>query len=149
MAARRADLAALRRIEAWHPLPKGATPPRPRRWLNADRTWVRRFLQLTLNGHLLPGFRFYGNHVVLRPGQRGQLHPCWGAAKITYWDAQAGQFFTVTHSKTRFLRQLWQLMRSSVRFLTGYDRLRRRWQLGYARLTRPEWWHKRLGLARG
>lgn len=149
MTARRADLTRLRQSEAWHPIPQGVTPPKTRRWLNPDRRWVRIGLQITLNGHLLPGFRFYGNHVVLHPGQRGQLHPCWGAARVTYWDAQAGQFFTMRHSKTRFARQFLRLMGHSLRLLTGYGGLKRRWQMGYARLTRPEWWHKRLGVARG
>ncbi len=146
MSSRRADLADLRKTEAWRAIPDGRRPPKPRRWLNPDRKWVRVCLQLTLNGHLLPFFRMYGNHVVLDPCMRGQLHPCWGAARITYWDEDAGRFFTVVHSKTKLARQVGVLVWRSLRFWGGYHQLKTRWQLGYARLTRPEWWMKRLGV---
>lgn len=148
MATRRADLAGLRHVEAWRPIPQGASPPRPRRWINPDNRHMRRLMQITLNGHLLPFFRLYGNHIVLEPGQRGQLHPCWGAARVTYWDARAGQFFIVTHSKRRFGRAVLGLLANSWSFWHGYARLKHSWQIGYGRLTTPEWWQRRLGLTR-
>ena len=146
MALRRADLAALRQTEAWRDIPPGATPPPERRWFNPDIRAVRLCLQLTLNGHLLPFFRHYGNRVVLEPGQRGQLQKCWGAAQITYWDADAGQSFTVTHSKRRFWGAVAGLLDLSWQFWRDYPALKDGWRAGYGRLTTAAWWHDRLGL---
>lgn len=146
MSVRRADLAALRRDEAWKPIPDGAMPPKERRWINPDIWPMRWLIQLTLNGHLVPGFHLFGNRMVLTPGQRGQLHPCWGAAEITYWDSEAGRYFTVRHSKARFFGAVLGLLRNSVRFLRGYKALLADWRRGYGRLTTQSWWQATLGL---
>ena len=146
MSERRADLNQLGRDEVWKPIPPGAAQPKTRQWFNPDRVLVRWFLQFTLNAHMLPFFAAYGNRVVLKPGQRGQLHLCWGAAQITYWDDETGQFFTVTHSKRRLLRATIVLLRQSWRFCWNYRRLKADWHSGYSRLTTSDWWHKRLRL---
>lgn len=146
MSVRRADLTALRRDEAWKPII--SAPPPERQWINPNWFLPRLVMKLSLNGHLLPLFRLYGNHIVLEPGQRGRIRLTWGAARVTYWDPEAGQYFTVTHSKRRFWRSFGALLVNSWRLWRGYDALLADWQQGYDQLTTPAWWKSRLGLSR-
>lgn len=144
MAQRRSDIGALRRDEAW----KDITTPRPVQsgWINPHNFTHRLLMKLSLNGHMIPFFRQIGNHLVLDSGQRGQIRPIWGAARITYWDEAAGKWFTVTHSKRRFARAIWGLLRHSWTLLRRYPALKREWRAGYDTLTTQDWWEQRLGL---
>jgi galactofuranosylgalactofuranosylrhamnosyl-N-acetylglucosaminyl-diphospho-decaprenol beta-1,5/1,6-galactofuranosyltransferase len=144
MAQRRSDISALRRDEAW----KDITNPRPveRHWISPNNFALRLLMKLSINGHLIPFFHQIGNHVVLEPGQRGQIRKTWGAASITYWDASAGKWFTVTHSKRRFIRALGGLLRHSWTLLRRYPALKQEWHTGYDDLTTQDWWEQRLGL---
>ena len=145
MAARRADLNKIRKDEAWKPL----TGPAPHQKIRFDphKTWVRLLMKATLNGHLLPFFRYYGNHRVLMAGDRGRIRETWGAAKITYLDGK-GQYFTVTHSKGKALKQGWRFFRNLVSLNTRHDEIKRKWREGYPQLASNQYWNERLGLTR-
>lgn len=143
MAQRRADLNAIRQSEAWKPL-EGPVPPERIRF-DPDKAWVRLFMKLTLNGHLLPFFRHYGNRRVLRAGQRGSIRQTWAAAQITYLNDQ-GQYFTVRHSKARAFRQGWRMMRNVLRLNARLDQIKAEWREGYAELATDRFWHEKLAL---
>ncbi|MCB1396682.1 MAG: glycosyltransferase [Rhodobacter sp.] len=139
MAARRASLNALRKTESWAPVE--AMKPQERRRFDPHRSRFRHWLlKYSLNGHLLPFFRLFGNRIVLNAGQRGQLHPVWGASSITYISSDGEQSFTVQHSKLRAYRQGIRMLRNMVTLLTQYDQLRSSWLSGYRELTTKSFW---------
>ena len=143
MSARRAQLAEMRRDEAW----KDAQGPLPEERIRFDphRFLPRLFMKITLNGHLLPFFRAYGNRLVMDAALRGQIRRTWGAASVTYVN-EKGQRFTVRHSKRKALVEGWKLARLCWRLWWHYPKIREDWQAGYERLTRPEWWIEKLEL---
>ena len=145
MADRRATIAKLRKAEAWTPCE--TAPPPGRRRINPDFWGVAQLMNLTLNGHLLPFFRLWGDRITIAPGDRGNLHAIWGAAQVTCYDAKAGQAFTVRHSKREALRQVWQLFRNGRRFWKDYDRIKANWREGYRQLTTDDFWIRRMNLA--
>jgi len=147
MAQRRADIAALRRDEVWRPV-EGPLPP-DRVLLDPQRAWVRWLMKLTLNGHLLPFFGLWGNRVTLSVGARGNFRRAWGAARITYLDAEGAQFYTVRHSKRRALVQGLRMCRNIARLAWRYPRLLAEWRQGYGALASEGFWRRRLGLPDG
>lgn len=144
MAQRRADIKALMHDEVWQPAPR-EYPANIWR-INPQSRRARLFMKLTLNGHLLPFYSLYGNQVVLEAQDRGHLGWVWGASRIRYLSANKRQWYTVRHSKLKFLREAARFAGNALRFLIGYGGLKRRWQEGYARLTGEPWWRGRLGL---
>lgn len=144
MTKRRADLAAIRKDEAWK-LIEGPVPAERIRF-DPQKAWVRLFMKLTLNGHLLPFFRHYGNRRILRAGQRGAIHKTWAAAEITYVNPQ-GQYFTVRHSKARAVRQGWRMFRNVLRLNAHLDQIKAEWRKGYEDLATDRFWRAWLDLA--
>ena len=146
MAERRARIGKIRKAEAWKPLV--GQSPAPRFRFDPHRTRFRRALwKYTLNGHLLPFFGYWGNSVVLRSGQRGQVHEVWGAATITYVNTEGTQTFTVRHSKVTAFRQGLRMTMSLARLAMSYPALRDGWRKGYEDLASEGFWRQRLGLA--
>lgn len=144
MAARRAEIGALTKEEAWGPVP---APLPASRWRISPRNRLLRiFMKATLNGHLLPFFRLYGNRIVIEAKDRGHLGLVWGAARITYLSADRRQAYTVCHSKWKFLIQGLRFARGATRFLIAYGRLKRDWQKGYEDLTSEAYWRAKLGM---
>lgn len=147
LADRRAALAGLRRSEVWHPLT--SPPPAPRLRINLHGNGLRaRFwrlvLDLTLNGHLLPFFGAWGNHVTLRAGQRGDIGAHWGAARVTYTSPDGTQGMTLHHSKRKALRQTLRMIRNLLRLARHYGATKAAWQSGYGSLASPEFWAARF-----
>lgn len=143
MSERRATVAALRQEEVWRPMP---TPPAPRQRINPHSGWQRMVMKLSLNGHLLPGFGRLGNHVVLPASQRGHPRALWGAARITYHNAQTGQGYSVRHSKRRALKVLARLAALQLRFWRQYPALKAAYQQAYPDLTTEAFWRQQLAL---
>lgn len=146
MAARRADLAKMRKVEAWKPL-EGPPPASRRRFDPRTNAIWRRVMKYSLNGYLLPFFSFWGNSVTLNAGQRGQLHEVWGAARVTYVSGDGSQYFTVRHSKLRALREGVTMLRSMARLAWDYRTIRANWRKGYKELTTRDFWTRTLDLA--
>ncbi len=144
MASRRADIRALTKEEEWAPAP--AHLPGSGWRLNPDSRLVRAIMKITLNGHLLPFFRLYGNRILIEAQDRGHLGRVWGAAHITYLSADRRRAYTVHHSKWKFLKQSLRFTRNAARFLTAYTRLKRDWRQGYETLTSETYWRARLGM---
>lgn len=143
MAARRAAIAALRKDEALRDEGAAGTLPEQPRQVPG---WKARLMQFTLNGHLVPFFRVFGADVTLRTSQRGQLHPIWGARRITWLDEKTGTSFTMTHSKRRAWRETRRFLGNARRFWRDYDRIRDQWRQGYGALASQGFWTRRLGL---
>lgn len=142
MATRRADIKALTDREAWQPAPHDIPANKWR--LNPQNRWGRLFMKLTLNGHLVPFFGFFGNRVVIEAQDRGSLRWVWGAARITYLSANKRQCYTVRHSKLRMARVTLRFCGLALLFAIAYPRLRTSWQKGYANLTSDAYWRKKL-----
>ncbi|EAR49450.1 putative glycosyltransferase [Oceanicola granulosus HTCC2516] len=142
LAGRRADLAALRRAEAFAP---AAGPRRPDEIrLPPGHRSLRLLLKLTFNGHLVPFFSRFGNRITLDATQRGRIRKVWGASELTVRDG--ARAYTVRHSKRAAFREGWRLTRLLVRLAWRRDALRRDWQAGYPRLTDDAFWTGALGL---
>lgn len=142
MAQRRADVAALRKTEIWRPL-EGPPPPERLR-INPESSWQRALMKLTMNGLLLPFFGSFGNHIVLYAHERGNIRRIWGAAQITYINADRTETYTVRHSKWRGLLGGLRLALTSTRFWISYPSLRVRWSAGYKRIATEAFWRKAL-----
>jgi hypothetical protein len=102
-------------------------------------------MKYSLNGHLLPFFRLWGNSVTLRSDQRGALHEAWGAARISYVSADGMQGFTVHHSKRRALAQGLRMLRNGLRLAWRYPQLKAEWREGYPRMASTAFWTDRFG----
>jgi len=145
MTARRATIAKLRKTEAWALL-IGDPPASKRRFDPRTSRFWHALMKYSLNGHLLPFFGFWGNHVTLQSGQRGALHEVWGAARITYVSADGSQGFTVRHSKRAALRQGLRMTKNEIALARRYRDLKAQWQKGYADLTSWKFWARKFGL---
>lgn len=144
MAERRAAIGKLRQTEAWAPL-TGA-PPASRRRFDPRKIWALRMaMKYSLNGHLLPFFRLWGNRVTLQSSQRGLLHETWGASQVTYVNAEGTQSFTVRHSKLAGLRQGLRMMKNGLTLAWRYPQLKAEWRKGYAELATTGFWSGKFG----
>ncbi|MEP2529980.1 hypothetical protein [Shimia sp.] len=142
MATRRGDIKALTQSEVWQPAPP-AIPPNKWR-LNPQNRWMRLLMKITLNGHLLPFFRLFGNKVVIEAQDRGHLRWVWGSCELTYLSANKRQCYTVRHSKTRMIKETIRFCALSFRFLTRYSQIQAEWTEGYENLTSDGYWRKKL-----
>ncbi|WP_417271018.1 hypothetical protein [Celeribacter sp.] len=142
MAKRRADLTAIRHDETW--VDTVSLPEPSKRRFNSDKGWVRRLMKYTLNGHFVPLFKRFGDHVVIDAGLRGQLHAIWGAAQITYVDTDNRKHMTVRHSKRKMARELWTFLRLSWTFWRSYAPLKKSWQSGYSNFASEAFWQEKL-----
>lgn len=143
MSARRADLNAIRKDEAWKKI-EGPLPAERIRF-DPNQLWVRWFMKLTLNGLLLPFFSRWGNRRVLQAGRRGNIRETWAAGQVTYLNGQ-GQYFTVRHSKVAAVRQSWRMLKNLTRFGWGYKQFRQDWRDGYRELTTDQFWKAKLNV---
>lgn len=150
VAARRKQIGALTVAERWKPEEsEAAQRGRGRGWLSPHRRLSRAFMKITLNGHLLPGFRLIGNRIVLPAAARGQIRPIWGAMEIAYVSIDGKRSYTVRHSKRRAVQVSLPILRSMWRIWRGYDGLRETWRSGYETLTARQFWQARLGAETG
>jgi GT2 family glycosyltransferase len=144
MAQRRADIKALMDVENWGPAPRdSALAPMRHQPLNR---LGRVFMKVTLNGHFLPFFGFFGSKITLTATHRGLVGYAWGASRITYLSANKRQCYTVTHSKMKMLRQGLRFTKNALRFLVGYNALHAAWAEGYDTLTSEPYWRAKLAM---
>lgn len=143
MAARRQRIAGLVRNEAWQTLDTPAPPAAPHR---PGRGAVSaRLFAWSLNGHLLPFFGRWGAHVVLTAGQRGQMHPAWGAARITYVSTARDRSYTVRIAPRRGLALALRAGALGLRFIWRYKALRTAYRAAYPHLTGQDFWDGQAG----
>ena len=144
MSARRKLLGQIPDAEKWQPI-SGALP-KDRIRLHMHRRWLRGLMKVTLNGHLLPFFSHFGNHITLPSSRRGDRRAHWGASQVTYISADGEKAYTVRHNKRKAWREGWDMAKSTFTLLRDYEAIRERWQKGYIRLTREDYWKKTLKL---
>ena len=144
MMARRPEVTALIRDEAWQEAPPGEITDLPP--LEPDEghsPLVARLLKYSVNGHLIPGWRLLGRRRVLPATQRGALWPFWGLREVRIVDPERGAF-TLRHSKTRFLRIAWRAGWQLLRWIRAYPALARDHRAGYERLAARAFWETRF-----
>ncbi len=144
LAARRADIKALTRQEAYReypgPLP-GQTPD------SENAGWLMsQLMKLTLNGHLVPFFTLFASRKVLLSSEQGVLFRVWGAKQIVHIDRTDHTAQIVSHSKRKALKQGWRMWCNGFRLLFRYRRLKQEWQAGYRELTTEDFWRQKLHL---
>ncbi len=139
MQQRRADIKALTQIEAWRPL-EGGLPPEKHRF-SPENKWHRLLMKATVNGHLLPFFSRYGNHITLPSNLRGHRRPIWGASQITYVTPDRSRAYTVRHDKAHAFRVTRSFFANVWVLMTQYNAVRARWRKGYDDLTMGSFWN--------
>ncbi|UWQ35159.1 hypothetical protein K3555_21600 (plasmid) [Leisingera sp. M527] len=146
MSARRADIKALIKDEAWQPAETLSTAER-RRFSRLPRR-LRHYLGLfTLNGHLVPFWKMIGDRMVLNIGERGLVFPAFGGARLTYLNTDGSKGYTVTHSKRRFFSLAWRMAKTLAAFRRDHSRLKAVYRSGYAEMASKPYWEKTLAPA--
>ncbi len=138
MSLRRGEIKELMDTEVWQPL--HGDPPAEKRRFNPDRLLDRTLMKVTLNGHLLPFFSHFGNHITLPASLRGARRPIWGASRLTYVSTDGKMAYTVTHDKARAWREAWNYLKAVRQFWRDFDEIQARWRQGYNELTTRESW---------
>lgn len=145
MAARRADIKALMKDEAWRPVQPGDLAER-RRLTRLTRRLRHLIGYSTLNGHLWPFSARFWDKIVVSMGDRGIVYPAFGAGEITYLSADGARAYRVAQSKRRFFATGWKMAKILRRFLRDYATIREQYRQGYGRLTTRGYWEDRLDL---
>ena len=145
MAARRADIKALMKDEAWRPVQPGDLAER-RRLTRLSRRLRHLIGYSTLNGHLWPFSARRWDKIVVGMGDRGIVYPAFGAGEITYLSADSARAYRVAQSKRRFFATGWEMAKILRRFLRDYATIREQYREGYGRLTTRGYWEGRLDL---
>ncbi|MEX0301540.1 MAG: glycosyltransferase family 2 protein [Leisingera sp.] len=144
MAQRRGDLKALAGDEAWQALQDiHALPPVRKK---APAAWKRHLMKLSLNGLLIPGFARLGRQITVQAEHRGALGFCWGAARITFLNADRSKYYTVRHSKAAAWREIRRFARNAGAFLRAYDGLAAEYRMQYGCLTGEAYWLDKLDM---
>jgi len=147
MVARRQDIDAMIKDEAWKPVAE--LDLRKRRRFNPNRLWfipLRWAWKYTLNGHLFPFYNAWANRVVVPSVQRGWFKQVWGASRITYLSHDRSKGYTVSQSKARFAGVVWQVFVTGLRFVAGYQKLRRVYKGQFADMTSSAYWAQLLDI---
>lgn len=141
MSVRRKELAELRQVEQWEYCP---TPPHTKQRWNPHKRLTRIVMRLTLNGLLIPGWRYIGNQVTLPASERWAIREHWGVSQATYFDKGARKSYTVQHNKLRALKCSWRSAKLILELYRRYPALKAEWTEAYPRLTGQAFWHKAL-----
>lgn len=143
MAERRAVIKEMMQTEIWQDIDPQSLVER-RKYTRRSPKRLHRMGVWMLNGHLVPFSARRWDRIVLGIGERGIVHPAFGASQITYLNTARDKGYTVTQSKRQFFSICWQMTKTLVRFLREYDDLRAAYRSGYDDLTSRDYWDKRL-----
>jgi hypothetical protein len=144
MAERRSSINALLGVEKWRPL--DAPPEAERRWLTLKSKRFRRLLCiLTLNGHLVPFSRLMWDRVTVPIENRSSAHESFGAARVSYINADGTMGYRVEQSKWQFLLIALQTLLVMAQFTAGFGRLRRAYREGYSLMATKSYWQDKAG----
>lgn len=143
MAERRATISTMINQERWRDIDTDDLSQRKQ--LTEEPPLKRRRWALpTVNGHLVPFSRRRWDRIVLEVGDRGLVHPAYGASQITYLNMERNQGYTVEQDKLRFFRLSGRVAATLVRFLWNYRQLKRAYRDGYDSYTTREYWERKL-----
>lgn len=147
VATRRKEISDLTSQERWQPIQDVAAARRPDTLaFDKDRLLHRLLMKATLNGHLLPFFKTFGNSVSLDAELRGNRREIWGAAQISYVTSDGRLAYSVSHDKRRAFKQSLRCLRLAYKAVQGYHAITRDWRAGYQHLTTEGYWQDALGL---
>lgn len=138
MAARLAEIDHATESEIWSDTPamsEGRRPARQGKGRAAQPFWY-----LSGNGLLLPFFRAWGRHVVIRAADRRNRALVLGASRVVVLHPTKQTSYTVCHSKRRALQLSFRFLWLCGRYLWLGRRLRRAYQQAYAPLTSEAFW---------
>lgn len=145
MVAKRAEVAALIRTEAWQPLtgqdggaelPPGRTaPPGP---------LLTQAMKYTLNGHLIPFWGRLGLRRQIPIARRGLIWTLWGLSEARFVDQDAGRAYTLRHDKGRFFALAGRALWLTFRWIRLYPGLKRAYRDSYGQLASRDFWHARF-----
>ncbi|WP_438956832.1 glycosyl transferase [Cognatiyoonia sp.] len=142
MSERRAAIKAITREEAWierdekNTLGAIQTQPKP--------TVFRLLMKLTLNGHLIPGFKVFGAKQSVVGDNRGALGIYWGVSKMTVFSADKKKMYQVRHSKGRAFEEGVRLARNLFQLVCRYSDLKKEYQDKYPILTGEPFWREQF-----
>ena len=142
MSERRAAIKAITREEAWierdekKTLGAIQTQPKP--------TVFRLLMKLTLNGHLIPGFKVFGAKQSVVGDNRGALGIYWGVSKMTVFSADKKKMYQVRHSKGRAFEEGVRLARNLFQLVCRYSDLKKEYQDKYPILTGEPFWREQF-----
>ncbi|MEN8659752.1 MAG: hypothetical protein ABF313_17090, partial [Marivita sp.] len=142
MSERRAMIKGIMQDETWQDYL--GEPPAPRMRLSPHNKFLRRFIQLSLNGALLPFFGRFGNRVVVDADGRDHISNSWATAEMFVYDAANKKAYQVHHSKRAFFSVSLRLLRNCAVFMLRYPKIRAAWRSGYNDLTKGDFWTRRL-----
>ena len=120
--------------------------PAERVRIDPSRSLPRLLMKITLNGHLIPGFRLFGNRIVLAPQDNGRVRDQWGAAMICLVDAESGAAALRVHNKALAAAAFARFLPRLVRLVLRRRRLAETWRGRYGDLTSEAYWRQALGL---
>lgn len=147
MAPRRQSIKDMIDVETWKPVAE--LDLHERRRFNPNRKlWlpIRALLRLSQNGHFLPFYSLWANHVVVPPEERGLFKQVWGSSRLTYLNRDRRMGYTVRQSKLRFAGLMWQTLVTGLRFVAGYQKLRRAYKAQYPAMTSKPYWTRLLDI---
>lgn len=114
--------------------------------IDGEAALARWALKLTLNGHLLPGFRKLGNKRLFLRAEKGRLRDNWGIAQATYFDDETGAHYVVRHNKWAFVTSVARFLVAAVLLLARFKRLQKQYQAAYPTATSAAYWRDALGV---
>lgn len=149
VATRRKEIAELTSQERWQPIQNVAPARQPDTLtFDKDRLLHRLLMKATLNGHLLPFFKAFGNSVSLDAELRGNRREIWGAAHISYVTSDGRLAYSVAHDKRRAAAQGLRCLRLAYKAMRDYPSITGAWRAGYQQLTTEDYWQEALGFSR-
>ncbi len=119
MAKRRPEIAALAQTEAWRPATPDDLAVPEIRTEKVPALLFGRALFATLNGHLLPFWRLWGQTRRIPVTHRGLLWPLWGLKEAVFVNADETRAYRLRHSKARAAALLWRAFRQYLRWRRG------------------------------
>ena len=147
MTAKRPQVAALIRTEAWAPLDDGSPLPPSR---STPPGWLlTQAMKYTFNGHLVPFWGVIGQRRRIAIADRGLIWTLWGLSEAQFVDATAGRGYTVRHDKRRFFALGLRAAGLTWRWIRLYPALKRAHRDSYGQLASRAFWQERFLPATG
>ncbi|TNE69610.1 MAG: glycosyltransferase family 2 protein [Rhodobacteraceae bacterium] len=132
----RAAVAELLSTERWSP-----TPMQPVSTLSlSDPHWRRKWIKLTLNGHLVPFWATWMPDRVIDRSTRGDMRSYFFARQVVVQDEARGTAMVLRHDKRRAFRIGLRAAGLSLRWLLGHSKLRKSFKTGYDEMTTRAFW---------
>lgn len=135
MQAKRAQIGTLTKTERWMLAP--AQQPTQNQPLSRTSDILNK---LTINGHLIPGFGWFGRHARIPVKQRGKLWATAWASSATFSTLDQTQSYTVRHNKWTFAKLICKGAWLSLLWLTRYRKIQDTHRESFPKLASRNFW---------